>query len=133
MIINAPTDRKLYGVNLTPKRSNFTTMRTWIEAFTYMFQEWDWDNWIKPSLDNIASIGCNVVSVMGSLSGAYGGIYTQATYNARWQQLADYCAEKGMMLYYRGGMWPQVSASNSQNVCAILRGRSLAFLARIRI
>lgn len=70
-----------------------------------LFAEWDWGNWIKPQVDRAAALGLNAIRLIGGANsvlmsnGAASPQITQASYIARWCQLADYCQIKGLYLY----------------------------------
>lgn len=96
----------LRGANLAPKISHVTSGA----AYRTMFGEWDWAGWIKPQVDALHSVGGNCVRLIGDLQGVNDGTFTQATYNSRWAQLAEYCASLGMYIYPAGGGVSQVAA-----------------------
>lgn len=84
------------GSNLCPMIDEVEDARgPWIAIYA----NWRWEEHIQPSLDAAASIGCNIVRVMGGVYGALTGAYTRATYHARLLQLLDYCRELGMLVY----------------------------------
>jgi hypothetical protein len=66
-----------------------------------MILSWDWDGWIKPQIDLVAGngVGCNAIRMIGGSYGIAAGMFTQAFYDARHLQLADYCASLGVYLY----------------------------------
>lgn len=95
--LSIPSTRKLFGFNLVPKKEDIYGGVAW----EHMIQTWDWDNWIKPQIDLHAGnyIGCNALRMIGGCYGIAAGLYTQDFYDARWRQLADYCAQLGIYLY----------------------------------
>lgn len=131
--------RKIKGGNIAPKAGG--------GAWKGLFAQWDWDNWIKPQVDRALALGLNAVRLIGDPSCIFvdpnygsGTIpkITQATYDARWAQLAQYCQDLGLYLYpcliskwnvldvYGiGGNYQDVSITNSVKTTAgILAGYS---------
>lgn len=66
-----------------------------------MWTVWDWDNWIKPQIDDAAAVG-NAVRLWGSTQTFLAGNITEDVYFARWQQMLDYCATKGLFMLPTG-------------------------------
>jgi hypothetical protein len=66
-----------------------------------MWTVWDWDNWIKPQIDDAAAIG-NTVRLWGSTQAFLAGNISEDTYFAQWQQMLDYCASKGLNMLPTG-------------------------------
>jgi hypothetical protein len=89
---------KIKGGNITVKPSG--------HGWAGLWAEWDWDNWIKPQVDRARILGMNAVRIIGApesvlvdpIAGTLLKV-SQATYNGRWVQLADYCLRNGMYLY----------------------------------
>ncbi|MEN4450266.1 hypothetical protein [Mycobacterium sp. SM3041] len=69
--------------------------------FAAMWTAWDWDHWIRPQIDDAAAIG-NAVRLWGSTQTFLAGNITEDLYFARWQQLLDYCAKKGLLMLPSG-------------------------------
>lgn len=85
---------KVRGVNLTVEPS-----ADWVDLWT----DWDWDGWIKQQIDRVATLdGVNVIRAMGSYQAVHDGL-SEATYLARWAQLAAYVDSLGLRLYPCGG------------------------------
>jgi len=90
--------RKLRGANIVPKPGT---------DWPHLFSEWDWANWIKPQVDRAVALGLNAIRLIGAArvvfetpSGGLGlSMITQAQYDARWSQLAQYCLDQGLFLY----------------------------------
>lgn len=87
---------KIKGGNIVPRPS---------VGPSGLWAEWDWENWIKPQVDRAISLGFNTIRAIGApqvvlvrTSGEMPRL-SSATYNARWEQLAAYCLEKGIRLY----------------------------------
>jgi hypothetical protein len=85
---------KKYGANLTSKPGHPLESDYWAE--------WDWTGWMRPQIDYAMSLGASIIRLIGDVTVVNSGTITQGTYNARWQQLAAYCAANGIMLYYTG-------------------------------
>ena len=66
-----------------------------------MWTTWDWENWIKPQIDDAATLG-NAVRLWGSVQTFLEGNITEHTYFLQWQQLLDYCASKGLYMLPSG-------------------------------
>lgn len=87
---------KLRGGNIAPKPGG--------NAWRGLFSEWDWDNWIKPQVDRASLLGLNAIRLIGgpyaifAVPAGYSKI-TQEVHDQRWEQLAQYCLSKNMLLY----------------------------------
>lgn len=87
---------KIRGGNIAPKPGG--------NAWRGLHSEWDWDNWIKPQVDRAALLGLNSVRLIGgpyaifAVPAGYSQI-TQEVYDLHWEQLAQYCLSKNMLLY----------------------------------
>lgn len=66
-----------------------------------MWTSWNWDNWIKPQIDDAAAVG-NAVRLWGSTQAFLTGGITIKTYFDRWEQILDYCATKGLYVLPTG-------------------------------
>lgn len=97
MKLNLPDGVKMFGVNLVPEKAQITGALAW----EHFFSDWHWDSWIRPQLDGMMGngVGANCIRVIGASPGVLAGYIDQATYNARWKQLADYVAAAGAYLY----------------------------------
>lgn len=88
---------KLKGGNIAPKPGGY--------GWQGLFAEWDWNNWIKPQVDRAVALGLNSIRLIGGPRCIFvdpvAGLpkISQATYDAHWSQLADYCLRKGLYLY----------------------------------
>jgi hypothetical protein len=71
-----------------------------VAAWSKMFGEWDaiWDSYIKPQIDNSASIGANAIRMMGAAPGV-GTNCTEEQYLQGYERLVDYCATQGLWVY----------------------------------
>lgn len=105
---SAPMDRlpnnvRLRGVNIVcnakPLGRPWTDFGT--NVWAAMWTTWDWDNWIKPQIDDAARAG-NSVRLWGSTQTFLAGHITENVYYARWQQLLDYCAKKALYMLPSG-------------------------------
>src|SRR6266487_3767970 len=76
---------KVKGVNLTSKPGAPSERAYWLE--------WDWFGWIRPQIDCAIALGANAIRIIGDVAMVLSGGVTQATYNARLQQLMAYCVE----------------------------------------
>lgn len=116
------------GANLVPKPTDTGNGNFQVRACFYdtWGAGWDWDGWIKPQIDAMASIGINAIRMQGdflvryatassSFSGAatfvYSGTISAATYASRLDQVITYCASKGMSFYACGGDFNFVNSS----------------------
>ncbi|ORU96143.1 hypothetical protein AWB94_31260 [Mycolicibacterium canariasense] len=88
----------LKGGNITVKPASASWAGLW--------SEWDWTNWIQPQVDRAIKLGLNAIRIIGAPqvvltagTGSGADQITQATYDARWKQLAQYCLENGLRLY----------------------------------
>ena len=70
-------------------------------VWSAMWSTWEWEDWIKPQIDDAAAIG-NSVRLFGSVQTFLEGNITQDTYFERWQQMLDYCASKGLFMLPSG-------------------------------
>ncbi len=66
-----------------------------------MWTAWDWENWIKPQIDDAAVVG-NAVRLWGSTQTFLSGSITEDTYFAQWRQMLDYCAGKNLYILPAG-------------------------------
>lgn len=94
----ALTEGTIKGGNITVRPSGASWAGLW--------SEWDWANWIQPEVDRAIKLGLNAIRVIGApqvvlVAGTGSGApqITQATYDARWKQLAEYCMANGLRLY----------------------------------
>lgn len=85
---------KVRGFNLTSKPGHPLESDYWAE--------WDWTGWIRKQIDYAASLGSNVVRIIGDVTVVDSGSITQNTYNTRMQQFVDYCVSLGISVYYTG-------------------------------
>jgi hypothetical protein len=92
----ALTEGKIKGGNITVKPNGGSWGGLW--------SEWDWDNWIKPQVDRAVVLGLNTVRIIGAPQVVFNAStspsqISQATYDSRWKQLAQYCLDQGLRLY----------------------------------
>lgn len=94
----ALTEGTLRGGNITVKPAGASWAGLW--------SEWDWTNWIQPQVDRAIKLGLNAIRVIGAPqvvltagTGSGAAQISQATYDARWKQLAQYCVENGLRFY----------------------------------
>jgi hypothetical protein len=89
---------KLHGWNLTTKPGHDLEAEFWIT--------WDWQGWVRKQIDYAMAIGANSIRVLGDIAMVTGhspfGTISQALYNQRWAQIAAYCAQNNLGLYYCG-------------------------------
>jgi hypothetical protein len=98
-----PPHVRLRGSNIVatsnPLGQPWTTYGTTIWAA--MWTVWDWDNWIKPQIDDAAAVG-NAVRLWGSTQTFLAGNITEDAYFAQWRQMLDYCASKKLYMLPTG-------------------------------
>lgn len=98
-----PNNVRLRGANIVCNAKPLG--RPWSEfgtnVWAAMWAVWDWDNWIRPQIDDAAAIG-NSVRLWGSTQTFLTGNITEDAYFARWRQLLDYCAKKGLYMLPSG-------------------------------
>jgi hypothetical protein len=94
--VSAPVNfaGKVKGVSLTSKPGRPLESAYWIE--------WDWTGWIRPQIDCAIALGANTVRLVGDVAMVFSGSISQATYNARLQQVIKYCVDNGLAYYYLG-------------------------------
>jgi hypothetical protein len=85
---------KVKGVSLTSKPGRPLESAYWIE--------WDWTGWIRPQIDCAIALGANTARLVGDVAMVASGALSQATYNARLQQVVKYCVDNGLAYYYLG-------------------------------
>ncbi len=85
---------KVKGVSLTSKPGHPLESAYWIE--------WDWTGWIRPQIDCAIGLGANTVRLIGDVAMVTSGAVSQATYNARLQEIVKYCVDSGLAYYYTG-------------------------------
>lgn len=113
---------KVKGLNLTSKPGAPSQRAYWTE--------WDWSGWIRPQIDCAIALGANAIRIMGDVAMLLNGgvsqitnprLYqrmTQATYNARLQQLMAYCVENHLALYYTGCSPYDTNGADNGNIAA---------------
>ncbi|CAM3035053.1 cellulase family glycosylhydrolase [Skermania piniformis] len=94
-----PANTRLWGANLNPAPDYFSAPSSWAQ----LWQVWDWDNWIRPMIDQVRGIGGSCVRVFGNTHVVTSGQIDLATYLQRWRQLLDYAADNGMKVFPCGG------------------------------
>jgi hypothetical protein len=98
-----PSNTRLHGSNIVatdnPLGQPWRTYGTTVWAA--MWTVWDWDNWIKPQIDDAAAVG-NAVRLWGSTQCFLSGDITEDVYFARWRQMLDYGASKGLYMLPTG-------------------------------
>ena len=99
---------KVKGLNLTAKPGAPMERAYWLE--------WDWDGWIRPQLDCAVALGCNTIRILGDVAMVLNGQMSQATYNARWTQLANYCQANGLAVHYTGCATYDVNGVDNGNM-----------------
>jgi hypothetical protein len=101
--LRVPSNVRLHGSNIVcngdPLGKPWKTYGTTVWAS--MWTVWNWDDWIKPQIDDAAAIG-NTVRLWGSTQSFLAGNITEDTYFAQWQQMLDYCAGKGLYMLPTG-------------------------------
>lgn len=94
---------KIKGGNIVPKPD--PTNGGASQGVGAMWAEWDWNNWIKPQIDRAIALRLNAIRIIGSPQSVLTYASTslpqisQAAYNARWRQIAEYCLRNGLYLY----------------------------------
>ena len=68
-----------------------------------LWDEWDWDNWIKFQIDAAKVLGANTIRMIGDVAGIYSGMFTRVEYLTRLEQVLNYLAIQNMYMYYCGG------------------------------
>ncbi len=98
-----PNNVRLRGANIVcsakPLGRPWTDFGT--NVWAAMWTVWDWDNWIRPQIDDAAALG-NSVRLWGSTQTFLAGNITEDVYYARWRQLLDYCAKKELYMLPSG-------------------------------
>ncbi|TQR85364.1 hypothetical protein D8S82_17185 [Mycobacterium hodleri] len=96
-----PAELKIRGVNhvlkfedLGPQDSN--------GVWAAMWRVWDWDGWIRPQLDDIATVG-NTVRFWGSTLALALSNVSLNQYLAQWKQALDHIQTLGLYVYPCGG------------------------------
>ena len=93
-----PAGVKLRGANHVGSFSRVSGDTVWAA----LWRVWDWDNWIRPQLDDIATVG-NAVRFWGNTLVMVDGSLTLAQYLAHWRQALDYIQSLGLYVYPCGG------------------------------
>jgi hypothetical protein len=106
---------RVRGLNLTIKPAH---ANGWVD----LFDEWDWDGWIRYQVDLAADAEANTIRLIGDVVGVIDGSFTLATYRARWRQLINYCESLGLAVYVCGGGKTQVVPLAAADVIAVLVG-----------
>lgn len=93
----------LRGVNLTVKPGYANgaadvTNTVWAD----LWEEWDWDGWVKWQIDLAASIGANCIRLQGGVGGVARGQITSADYETKLRQIIEYVDTLGMGFYATG-------------------------------
>lgn len=98
MRLRLPNHVKVFGANIC---ADVTTLNVGTGAWPAMWSEWNWDGWIKPQIDLIIGngVGCNMIRCQGAAFAVQKGTIPMATYLARWSQLIEYCAARGVYVY----------------------------------
>src|SRR2546428_1449218 len=79
---------KVKGMSLTSKPGRPLESAYWIE--------WDWTGWIRPQIDCAIALGANTARLIGDVAMVISGAMSQATYNARLEQIVKYCVDNGL-------------------------------------
>jgi hypothetical protein len=80
-----------------------------------LWRYWDWDSWVQPQLDDIASAG-NSVRFWGNTVAIADGSLSLDQYLARWEQVLDYTTSRNLLVYPCGGdlrHWGDLSVANA--------------------
>jgi hypothetical protein len=90
-----------YGVRIRGVNINAKIYSPDVAAWGQMYGEWStlWGSYIKPQIDNAASIGANAVRMMGAAPSVITGYCTETQYLDAYEQLVDYCATQGLWVY----------------------------------
>jgi hypothetical protein len=89
---------KLRGANLVGGFNQVSGDTVWAA----LWRVWDWDNWIRPQLDDIAKVS-NAVRFWGNTLVVADGSLTLTQYLTRWRQVLDYIQSLGLYVYPCGG------------------------------
>lgn len=108
----------LKGSNIAPKGSDIDSGHSWRSFFS----TWDWEGWIKPQVDLVRAAGGNVVRLIGDVRGVNDGTFTLNAYLSRWQQLIEYCATQGILVYSAGGGGSQLAGFTQQQILDVVVG-----------
>lgn len=85
---------RIHGFNMTSKPNFPLEANYWVE--------WDFVGWIVPQILLAMSLGANCLRLIGDVAMVQNGLITQATYNARTQQLIGFCVANGLAVYLTG-------------------------------
>lgn len=132
--LRMPDGRKLFGANIIPKPTDVAPdpQLAWVR----MFQNWDWNGWVKPQIDYACGngIGCNFITMLGSQEGVALGYFPQSYQDDKVEQIVDYCNSLGVHVLVAGGgpQSPLISAILTSTVTVSqLAGIETATINRI--
>jgi hypothetical protein len=97
-LLRLPSNVRLRGANIVASTAADTGEPT---VWAAMWHVWDWNGWIKPQIDDAATVG-NAVRLLGSTQVWLAGYISESTYFSQWEQLLDYCASKGLYMIPTG-------------------------------
>ncbi|WP_415678377.1 hypothetical protein [Tsukamurella hominis] len=72
-------------------------------VWTEFWRRWDFNGWIKPMIDDAASIGTNAVRIFGNTNVVTSGAISLDEYLRRWKQVLDYVTAKNLYALPCGG------------------------------
>ncbi|KXO96415.1 Cellulase (glycosyl hydrolase family 5) (plasmid) [Tsukamurella tyrosinosolvens] len=95
-----PPSLRLRGVNINP---SFFSGVAADEVWSEFWRRWDYETWIRPMIDDAASIGANAIRVFGNTAVVSSGAITLDEYLRRWKQVLDHATGAGMYILPCGG------------------------------
>lgn len=99
-----PADVRVRGANVVPTaRPNGDPWEKYgPNVWAAMWNVWDWAGWIRPQIDDAATVG-NALRLWADTSVVSSGLLTRDVYLSRWQQLLDYVASMNLYVFACGG------------------------------
>lgn len=115
-LANLPTGSKIVGGNVAQTYSDWA-LGSQKPNLQFWTNNWDF-GWVKNSIDYGCGngLGLNCIRIQGSPDAI--GTITQATYNARWQQICDYAGQLGVYVYPCGGWGVECGAMSDAAISA---------------
>ena len=93
-----PDGLLLRGANIVGSFSVPSTDTIW----GGLWRTWDWNNWIRPQIEDAAGI-CNAIRFWGNTLALADGSIKLSQYLYRWQRTLDYASSLGLLVYPCGG------------------------------
>lgn len=116
--LRIPTGVKIIGSNLVPSWQNMQDGGSVPGSgadgqfgWTKQIQNWDWTGSIKPQIDYLVGngVGCNTIRFSTQVQGVSGGLFTAQKFDDCVMQVANYCAQLGVYLYYSPSRYDNAS------------------------